>query len=64
MLEGKGRILNRPTETAGKKYDKFFVYIPTSVARDSLFPFEAGEEVNVRIDPEEKRLIITSTHDV
>jgi len=58
MLEGKGRFINRPTETGGKKYDKFFIYIPTEVARDSSFPFKPGEVVKVRIDPSSERLII------
>ena len=56
MLEDIGRFINRPTRTGGKTYDKFFVYIPTSVAKDSAFPFRPGEEVLVRI--EGKRLVI------
>ena len=58
MLEGKGRFINRPTRTGGKLYDKFFIYIPTEVARDSSFPFKEREEVKVRIDVENNRLII------
>ena len=58
MLEGKGKFINRPTETGGKKYDKFFIYVPTEVARDSSFPFKPGEAVRVRIDPSSERLII------
>lgn len=56
MREGKGRFINRPTRTGGRTYDKFFVYIPTEVARDGTFPFEKGEEVVLRIG--NKRLII------
>jgi len=59
MIEGKGRVLNRPTKTGGRSYDKFFIYIPTEVARDGLFPFDPGEEVSIRIDHEKKRLIVT-----
>lgn len=58
MLEGKGRFVNRPTETGGKKYDKFYLYIPTSLARDSAFPFQVGEELLIRIDPETGKLIV------
>ncbi len=56
MLKDIGRLINRPTKTGKKMYDKFFVYIPTSVAKDSAFPFKPGEEVIVRIDG--KRLVI------
>jgi len=56
MREGKGRFINRPTRTGGRTYDKFFVYIPTEVARDGTFPFREGEEVIIRI--EEERLVI------
>ena len=58
MLEGEGKFLNRPTQTGGKAYDKFFVYVPTEVARDSLFPFKAGDAVRVVIDEKNRRLII------
>ena len=58
MLEGKGRFINRPTETGGKLNDKFFIYIPTDIAKDSLFPFKEREEVKIRIDVENNRLII------
>ena len=56
MREGKGRFINRPTRTGGRTYDKFFIYIPTEVARDGTFPFKEGEEIIIRIDDE--RLII------
>jgi hypothetical protein len=58
MLEGKGKFINRPTRTAGKLYDKHFVYIPTEVARDSLFPFKTQEIVKVSIDKKKNRIII------
>jgi hypothetical protein len=56
MQKGKGRFINRPTRTGGRTYDKFFVYIPTEVARDGTFPFKEGEEVVLCID--DKRLVI------
>jgi hypothetical protein len=58
MLEGTGKLINRPTMTGGKMYDKFFIYVPIEVARDSAFPFEQNEKVHVKIDRETKRLII------
>ncbi|KPV63000.1 MAG: hypothetical protein AOA66_1070 [Candidatus Bathyarchaeota archaeon BA2] len=56
VIEGKGRFINRPTKTGKKFYDRFFIYVPTEVARDGTFPFKVREEVNVRI--ENNRLII------
>ncbi|MGD0994401.1 MAG: hypothetical protein ABR909_02625 [Candidatus Bathyarchaeia archaeon] len=51
-------MVNRPTQTAGKLYSKYYVYIPTEVAKDSVFPFRLEEKVKVKIDVENKRLII------
>jgi len=59
MIEGEGRFINRPTKTGKGVYDKFFLYIPTEVARDGLFPFKEGDEVLVKIDAKLKRVIIT-----
>lgn len=56
--KGVGKFVNRPTSTGGRKYDKFFVYVPTEVAKDSQFPFRAGEAVAVAIDPRRRRLVI------
>ena len=58
MLEGEGKFINRPTQTGGKLYDKFFIYIPTEVARDGTFPFKKKDRVKVRIDAENPQLII------
>lgn len=58
MLEGKGAFINRPTRTGGKIYDKFFIYVPTEVARDGLFPFRVKESVKIKIDEENNRLMI------
>ncbi len=58
MLESESKLVNRPTQTAGKLYDKFYVYVPTEVAKDSAFPFKSDEKVRVKIDVKNKRLII------
>jgi hypothetical protein len=39
-------------------YDKFFIYVPIEVARDSAFPFKSNERVKVKINAENKQLII------
>jgi hypothetical protein len=49
MIKGKGRFINRPTRTGKRIYDRFFIYIPTEVARDGTFPFKAGDEITVEI---------------
>jgi hypothetical protein len=56
LRKGKGRFINRPTRTGGRLYDKFFIYVPTEVARDGTFPFKEREEVIIRI--EDNKLII------
>ena len=50
MRKGKGRFFNRPTVSKGKKYDKFFIYVPTEVARNTSFPFSNGERIEVEIE--------------
>jgi len=47
---GKGRFINKPSRTGKKVYDKFFLYIPTYVARDRDFPFKEGDLVVIKID--------------
>lgn len=49
MRKAKGRFFNRPTVSKGKKYDKFFMYIPAEVARDTNFPFKDGDRIEVEI---------------
>lgn len=61
MRKGKGRFFNRPTISKGKKYDKFFMYIPTEVARDTNFPLKDGDRIEVEI--KDKTLIIRKTED-
>ena len=56
--KGKGRFVNRPTVTGGKKYDKFFIYVPTEVAKDSQFPFKTGDFLEIKIDTVKKHLIV------
>lgn len=60
VYKGIGKFVNRPTSTGGKKYDKFFLYVPAEVAKDSQFPFKAGEAVEVRIDIKNRRVLVES----
>jgi len=50
MIQGTGNVISIPTKTGGMSYDKFFIYIPTNVAKDSALSFKPGEEVVVRIE--------------
>ena len=58
MIEANGKLINRPTQTGGRTYDKYFIYVPIEVARDSAFPFKTNERVKVKIDVTNKRLTI------
>ncbi|MCL1965817.1 MAG: hypothetical protein FWF66_03695 [Candidatus Bathyarchaeota archaeon] len=58
MLATYGKLINRPTQTGGKMYDKFFIYVPIEIVRDSAFPFKSNERVKVKINAENKQLII------
>ena len=57
-LTGKGKFINRPTITGGRKYDKYFIYVPTELANDSQFPLEAGDTVSIKLDPRRGRISI------
>ena len=39
-----------------QSYDKFFIYVPTEVARDPAFPFKSGDAVRLEVDPKRKEL--------
>lgn len=56
VTKGVGRFINRPTRTCRGSYDKFFVYVPTELARDSNFPLKAGDEVEIMLDVD-RRLV-------
>lgn len=49
VLQGKGKFMNRPTRTGGRTYDKFFIYVPTELARDSSFPFKSGDTIEMHV---------------
>ena len=49
MRKGIGRFINRRTKTGKKIYDRFFIYVPTEVARDGTFPFKEGDKVTVEV---------------
>ena len=34
-LGAKSKFINRATKTGKREYDKYFIYVPTSLAKDS-----------------------------
>lgn len=50
-LEAHGRLLHPESS-------RTLIYVSQKVASDSAFPFEAGDELVVRIDKENERLIV------
>jgi hypothetical protein len=48
--EGTGKFINRKSTTAGKKYDSFFFYCPSELARDTSFPFRPGDKVKFKME--------------
>ncbi len=57
-LEGQAKLFNQKATVAGKKYNRFFIYIPVELIKDSQFPFLENEKLTIKIDTEKKRLVI------
>lgn len=51
VLEGDGRLLE-------PEASRTLIYVSQKIASDSAFPFESGQALRVRIDPDNQRLII------
>ena len=49
MRKGRGSFINRRTKTGKKFYDRFFIYVPTEVARNGTFPFKEGDKVIIKV---------------
>jgi hypothetical protein len=43
------------------KYGGARIYIPSNLLRDSQFPIEIGEEIEIKIDTKKRALIISSS---
>jgi phage terminase large subunit-like protein len=59
MKVGRAKLINKPTTTKGKKYNKFFIYLSTYVVEDKDFPFKEDEELLVKI--ENGKLVVTKS---
>ncbi|MCL1978285.1 MAG: hypothetical protein FWG55_09355 [Candidatus Bathyarchaeota archaeon] len=49
MKIGRAKLVNKPTITRGKKYNKYFVFISSYVVTDKAFPIKETDELLVRI---------------
>jgi len=58
-LEGVGKVVERTTKSKGKKYKKVWIYIPSQIANDSAFPFQAGEKVKIKINLKRRMLEVS-----
>ncbi len=61
MQKAIGKFVNHPTRTGKQLYDKFYIYVPTQVAKDGTFPFKEGDRIEVEIKG--KTVIITKAKD-
>lgn len=59
VLKGTTKLLPSTSKIKGKrgkirKYERFLIHIPSSIAKDSQFPFKAGQELVIAVDPKGK----------
>ena len=55
MLRAKGKVW----KATGSGKNCHVVYISADIVKDSQYPFKPKEKVNVELDPENQRLIVT-----
>jgi len=59
VLKGTTRLLETRLKIKGKRgkvteYTRSLIHIPSSMAKDSQFPFKAGQELAITVDPKGK----------
>jgi len=59
VLKGTTRLLETRLRIKGKRgeiteYSRFLFHVPSKIARDSQFPFKAGQELTITVDPKGK----------
>lgn len=57
-LESTSKIIQSP-----KSYTQYLT-IPSAIVRDSQYPFEDGEEVEIYVDPAQKIIVIAKKKEV
>ncbi len=58
VIEAITKLKGRTIVVKGKKYETYFIYVPSDLKKDPRFPFARDDEILLRIDPDNKRLII------
>jgi len=61
MLESEARLLARIYTREDKTYERFWIYVPSKIAKDSQFPFEAGQTLNIEVDPKRSAVLLSET---
>lgn len=56
-LESNGSFIPRKNMSKGKKYIRYYIYLPTDLVNDSQFPFSL-EKQSVRIKIDGDKLVI------
>ncbi|MDH5363189.1 MAG: hypothetical protein OEW84_07740 [Aigarchaeota archaeon] len=54
VLSGTTKLLRSTSKIRGTEYERFLVQIPSKIAKDSQFPFKAGQELTITVDPRGK----------
>ena len=59
VLSGTTKLVVSSLKIKGKRgkvtvYTRFLIHIPSAMARDSQFPFRAGQELVITVDPKGK----------
>lgn len=62
VLKGTTKLLVSRTKVKGKqgkiaKYERFLIHIPSSIAKDSQFPFKTGQDLTITVNPKGKILL-------
>lgn len=56
-LESNGSFIPRKNTSKGKKYTRYYIYLPTDLVNDSAFPFSL-EKQNVKIKIDGNKLVV------
>jgi len=65
VLKGTTKLLVSRTKIKGKrgkvkKYEKFLIHIPSKIAGDSQFPFEAGQVLSIEVIPKGRKIVLSA----
>jgi hypothetical protein len=56
MLEARTKISERMVRAKGREYSQLIIYLPKDLVKDSAFPFEAGDLIEIRIEGQGLRI--------